>query len=108
MARNRRVRDAQGHARQARRTWFTEETTAATNAGDTGSRSTGNARDKVQRRMGKPIMMSKLSKRLYRGSSARAHPAVRLLTILAMLLAILAPLAEISPAHAAGISLSAT
>src|SRR5947208_195474 len=51
--------------------------------------------------MDKPMMMSKLWKRLDRGSTARVHPAIRLLTVLAMLLAILAPLAEISPAYAA-------
>src|SRR2546430_4075233 len=50
--------------------------------------------------MDKP-MMSKLWKRSDRGSTARVHPAVRLLTVLAMLLGILAPLAEISPAYAA-------
>src|SRR5207248_11720222 len=127
MARPRRVRARHGPTRQASRTWSTKAITAAANAGDTGtrsggsvpqgascralrgcatrrhaaSRSMGAVLDRVQRRMGTPRMMSKLANRLYRGSSARTETTVRLLTILAMLLAILAPLAETSPAYAA-------
>src|SRR4051794_16560751 len=46
-------------------------------------------------------MTLKLLKRSYRRSIAQAHRAVRLLTVLTMLLGILAPLATIPPAHGA-------
>src|SRR5438094_3325553 len=59
----------------------------------------GNVLHRLQRRMGKP-MRSKLLKRSYRRSIAQAPRAVRLLTVLTMLLGILAPLAGTSPAHA--------
>src|SRR2546423_8011491 len=52
--------------------------------------------------------MAKLLKRPYRRSIAQAHRTVRLLTVLTMLLGVLAPLAEISPARTASAATSAS